>query len=326
MTSRTHNVLVTGCGGDIGTSTFKILEASDWTGDVVGVDVEATGYGAHLFPTFRPIARADAPEFLAQLEALIEEHQIDLVVPTPEAEMKLFLHKGLRTVGRARLVMASAEVMALGFDKLETARFLERAGLPCPRTEALADHREPFGLPCILKAREGAGSNQVLVVHDRAAFDFHRDRHPYWIMQEYLSGDDQEYTCALYKSRGGEVRTFVVRRTLKGGHTGYGEVVQHEGIAQFLLDLAQRLEFSGSINVQLRLMDAGPMVFEINPRFSSTVYFRHAFGFQDLLWSLIETMGGSLPPPAPFVGGSFFRVDSEFIIKSPPSSEGLPPA
>ena len=32
----------------------------------------------------------------------------------------------------------------------------------------------------------------------------------------------------------------------------------------------------------------GPMIFEINPRFSSTVYMRHKLGFTDVIWSLKE--------------------------------------
>ena len=39
------------------------------------------------------------------------------------------------------------------------------------------------------------------------------------------------------------------------------------------------------------------MVFEINPRFSSTVGMRHKVGFSDLIWSIQETvLGESLPP------------------------------
>ena len=35
----------------------------------------------------------------------------------------------------------------------------------------------------------------------------------------------------------------------------------------------------------------GPRVFEINPRFSSTVLMRHRLGFTDLLWAIEEAEG-----------------------------------
>ena len=40
-----------------------------------------------------------------------------------------------------------------------------------------------------------------------------------------------------------------------------------------------------AFNIQLRFKNGLPMIFEINPRFSSTVYARHILGFPDLaIW------------------------------------------
>ena len=33
------------------------------------------------------------------------------------------------------------------------------------------------------------------------------------------------------------------------------------------------------------------MVFEINPRFSSTVLFRHMMGYEDVIWSIQDKLG-----------------------------------
>jgi carbamoyl-phosphate synthase large subunit len=45
------------------------------------------------------------------------------------------------------------------------------------------------------------------------------------------------------------------------------------------------------MNIQMRLTDKGPRVFEINPRFSSTVLMRHRLGFSDVLWAIDEAEG-----------------------------------
>jgi carbamoyl-phosphate synthase large subunit len=58
--------------------------------------------------------------------------------------------------------------------------------------------------------------------------------------------------------------------------------------------IAQGLDLRGSMNIQLRLTDMGPRVFEINPRFSSTVLMRHRIGFSDVLWALDEAEGASV--------------------------------
>ena len=54
------------------------------------------------------------------------------------------------------------------------------------------------------------------------------------------------------------------------------------------LQIANEWNLKGSINIQLRLIDNKPIIFEINPRFSSTVYMRHKLGFKDLIWSLAD--------------------------------------
>ena len=55
--------------------------------------------------------------------------------------------------------------------------------------------------------------------------------------------------------------------------------------------IAKGLNLQGSMNVQMRLTEKGPRVFEINPRFSSTVLMRHRLGFSDVLWAIDEAEG-----------------------------------
>jgi carbamoyl-phosphate synthase large subunit len=57
------------------------------------------------------------------------------------------------------------------------------------------------------------------------------------------------------------------------------------------VSIAIGLDLRGSMNVQMRLTDQGPRVFEINPRFSSTVLMRHRIGFTDVIWALNEVEG-----------------------------------
>ena len=78
--------------------------------------------------------------------------------------------------------------------------------------------------------------------------------------------------------------------------------------------LAEKLHLIGSINVQLRMRENDPVVFEINPRFSSTVLFRHLFGFKDLEWSIQDIIDyeiGSFTKVRE--GRKFYKGFNEFI-------------
>lgn len=61
--------------------------------------------------------------------------------------------------------------------------------------------------------------------------------------------------------------------------------------------IAEGLDLRDNMNIKLRLTDKGPRIFEINPRFSSTVLVRHRICFSDVLWALEEAEGKSVVYP-----------------------------
>ena len=79
--------------------------------------------------------------------------------------------------------------------------------------------------------------------------------------------------------------------------------------------LGRVLHFKGSLNVQFRLTDRGCVAFEINPRFSSTVYFRHCFGFKDVLWTLDLFEGKAIHYTHVYKKGVGVRKFSEVIFE-----------
>ena len=53
---------------------------------------------------------------------------------------------------------------------------------------------------------------------------------------------------------------------------------------------------------------------QINPRFSSTVLYRHLFGFEDLIWSIEDRLGLELSDyRQDAVGRKFYKGYQEYI-------------
>ena len=96
---------------------------------------------------------------------------------------------------------------------------------------------------------------------------------------------DAEFTSAIFGGAG-EIRVVAMRRSLHGNMTTDMRVERDPTIEDLLVRLAKELRLDGFLNVQMRLSDDGPMIFEINPRFSSTVMMRHLIGYRDLVWSI----------------------------------------
>lgn len=285
------NILVTGCGGDIGQSVGKILNEYSIVNNLYGCDISDKNAAKFIYSNFFLGLPCKAPNYISNLEKIVKEKNIDFIIPISEPELRFFAKENINKIGNAELILASAKALEVGFDKLNTADFLKKENLPFPITHSVETVDMVENFPVIMKSRTGSGSSNVTVVRDNDTFISIKKGNPDFIVQEFLDGDNGEYTCGVFRSKSGITRSIVLKRELMGGFTGYGEVIDNKEIDKLLHDLAEKLHLTGSINVQLRLTSKGPVVFEINPRFSSTVRFRHLFDFKDVEWSIEDKLG-----------------------------------
>lgn len=308
------NVLVTGCGGDIGQSIGKILNKSTLINELYGCDISDKNAGKFIYSNFFIGLPYNNKNYLPNLENFIEEKKIDVVIPIAEPELRYFSKtNNLEKIGSAKILTASAEALIVGFDKFATSNFLKENNFPYPKTNLITEENNP-DFPVILKSRTGSGSAHVYKVNNIEDFNYIKAKHQDFIVQEFLEDNQGEYTCGVFRSKKGDVRTLTFKRELTGGYSGYGEIIDNAGINEFLNKLAIKINLVGSINVQLRLIKDCPVVFEINPRFSSTVLFRHLFGFKDLEWSIQDKLNIEIEPyVCAKEGQTFFKGFNEYI-------------
>jgi carbamoyl-phosphate synthase large subunit len=311
------NVLITAIGGDIAQGIAAILRQSfpDWR--LTGMDVHSRHAGSLFVDQFHEAPRASDPAYEDALKGIVSRDAIDLVIPMSEAELQLLSSRGYGEVGAARLLMANPLAIEVGADKLRTVQFLESIGVPAPWTELAGNFLPQKHLPCIFKPRRGAGSKAVFRCETAEEVAFYRQRHADAVVQELLLPADQEVTCGVFRSGGGHTAVVQLLRTLTGGFTGWAQVIDDPEVFSQCSMLAEALELRGSINVQLRITGKGPRIFEINPRFSSTVLMRHQMGFCDLLWSIQDLMGQDVHLFSPKVGTTAVRLQGAQLLKPP---------
>jgi len=310
-----ENIIVTGCGGDIGISIGRILKISNVSNRVIGCDINEEHGGSVFFDVFEIVERADSKFYIESLLNICKKYSVDLIIPTSEPELRFFFNEDLLgALDGIPVLVVNKKALTIGFDKALTVDLLKSSVLLYPWT-TLVSEGTPKAFPCIIKKRYGSGSKEIMIVEEEVV-DYYSTKRPDDLWQEYLSPDDQEYTCGLYRSKAGEIRTIILKRRLDGSLTVYGEVKENMEIEVMLNRLAEILDLQGSINPQLRLTERGPVIFEINPRFSSTVMFRHLLGFKDLIWSVNEIAGKVIEdyiPPK--IGTRFYRASQEVILQ-----------
>jgi carbamoyl-phosphate synthase large subunit len=151
----------------------------------------------------------------------------------------------------------------------------------------MADHLEhdtPLpAYPYILKRRiGGARSNVVYLIMDEEGIAGLLARGASlkdFIAQEYIEGD--EYTCGSINFDGKCQGAIVMRRILRDGDTYKCFSVRNTGLEEHVMEIMDAIKPFGACNVQLRIGNGVPYVFEINARCSGTTAARALCGFNE---------------------------------------------
>src|SRR5262249_59159498 len=108
---------------------------------IAGTDMESRSAGFSLVDRMYRTPGADDDALGARLIEIIEADRIEAIYVCSPAELAFFSRerKALETATGVRVLVNPDEVIQIGQDKHETARFLERHGFPYPETALATD-------------------------------------------------------------------------------------------------------------------------------------------------------------------------------------------
>ena len=285
-----HRVLITGIGGNVGQGVLKSLRAASKPFHIVGIDMEALSAGFSLVDRYYQTPRTSDPAFPQTLRRIARQEELEAVYVCSPTELEFFgSHKEeLECELGLSIFVNPLDVVRIGSDKLKTADFLREAGFPSPETVLSANTAQVAGLidrhgfPLIVKPRDGCSSRNVFLVNSREEIQALTKVVPGLVLQQYLPDDSSEHTAATLSGADGKVRALIIlRRDLLQGTTYRTELVEDDDLNRQMTRIVEALGAVGPSNLQFRLLDGVPYVFEINPRFSGTSGIRYLYGFND---------------------------------------------
>jgi len=283
-------------------------------GSVHVADVNPLSPAMQIADRVHIVPLSSDPGYTDHILDLCQRERIGLVVPTIDDELPIFSEARPRFEAEGiRVAVADTFVTTLCNDKFATSAYLRDRGVPA--ADAWLPDTVPGDVrfPVFVKPRFGRGSVGAFAAADRRQLDFFLSYVANAVVQEYLPGT--EYTIDLFCDFEGRPLSVVPREraVIRAGVIDRGRTVADRALIDLALQCAAVLEFKGACNIQCRVSDDRPVIFEINPRFSGGIPLTIAAG-ADFPRMLVELAVGR--PVEPAVG----RFTAELWMTSYESS------
>ena len=267
-------------------------------GQVIATDIDPFSPAVHLADAAEEVPRSDHPAYVDALLDVCAGRDAGILVPTIDDELEIIAAAADRFAAAGVVVMAPhVETARICRDKLLTAAHLERHGIRVATTWSPAQVEErDLQPPLFIKPRQGRGSVGAFQVRTPEQLRFFLQYVSDPVVQEYLDGP--EYTIDLFCDRSGRPLSAVPRQRLviRSGVTDRGRTVRDRVLMDLAVRCAEVFEFRGAVNVQCRVVDGTPVIFEINPRFSGGIQLTIAAGADFAEWTIRAARGETLQP------------------------------
>jgi carbamoyl-phosphate synthase large subunit len=317
-----RTVLVSGASGIVGYGTLRSLRMSGQELHLIGTSIYDDSVAEAFCDAFVLAPPTHDAGYLTWLLDVIATHRVDMIIPGIEIDMYAWVeHLSDIEAAGARVLHNNLDLVRLCKDKWLFFENLSSARLPCAIESSLssdfAELSSRFGLPFLLKPRNGFGSKGIVRVDGEAAFAKHRDAMGEILMAQPIVGtDDEEYTTSVFgDGHGGFSAYMTMQRKLSvAGFTDRAEVVATDDFMETLVSLCHHFQPDGPTNFQFRNGPHGIKLLEINPRISSSTSIRSAFGYNESAMAVEYYFDKKTPTQPQIRRGKAVRYTDDFIF------------
>lgn len=283
-------VLVTGVGGGgVGEGIVKALKMYPKCYKIIATDMNALSAALYRVDKGYVVPPAYDKKYVNKLLEICKREGAVAIIPGSVPELEVISNNRERFENEGVIpIIASKSVIEIGLDKWKTYNFLKKFNLPYPNTYLANDIDEAvsdLGFPIFIKPRKGYGSRYTYIARDKEDLVFLtkylRKQGVEPLLQEYITAS--ECTVGVVAATDRQILGSIsILRELKSGFSYRMIIDDFKEARKVSEELALKLNITGPLNVQLFLTDKGPMIFEINPRFSGTTPIRSAVGFKEV--------------------------------------------
>jgi carbamoyl-phosphate synthase large subunit len=293
------NVLITAASRRVAlVQAFQRALAARTGGHVIVTDINPLSPAVHVADRAYLVPLSSSPDYLHEIAAICDAEDVRLVVPTIDDELELFASAKEPFARRGVAVsVSSPATAAICNDKYATCTHLRARGVAAAETYLPGALPPTVRYPLFVKPRVGRGGVGAYRARTPRDLAFFLDYVSGAVVQEYLDGP--EFTIDVLCDDRGRVLSVVPRErvVIRAGVIDRGRTSNDKALIDLALACAGALPFAGAVNIQCRVVNGRPVVFEINPRFSGGIPLTIAAG-ADFPGMLLDLAAGVSVQPA----------------------------
>lgn len=290
------NVLVTAAGSIVAQGIIKSLKLANIKENsvrykIISVDMSSQAASLYRSDVGILVPAVSSSEYLDSIITICKKHDVSAIFVGSDEELLYLASKSefIKNETGSVVITNPPTVISIGSDKWKTFEFLKKNNLPCAASALPEDKNQfikEFGFPLVVKPREGHGSLHFYVANNQdevnwAISSIHKAG---WkpMLQEYLKGED-EFTSGVTVNKDGKqvMSSISMRKMIKNGQTYRAFVDDYVIVRRSAEEAALKLGSRGAVNIQAKVIQDKPIIFEINPRFSATCPIRAAVGVNE---------------------------------------------
>jgi carbamoyl-phosphate synthase large subunit len=260
-----------------------------------GGDVDPECVGRWFADDFWPMPRLSEPDATDAVLEFCAHQEIALVVPTRDGELEFFAElRDSFEAGGTYVAVGTREAVTSCLDKLALHDHCVGTGVPVAATST--DLEALGGDSFVVKERRGAASRSVGVGLDRVSARIYAQQLEEPIFQPTLEGI--EHSVDVYVNRAGRVVDAAPRTRIRvhNGESTVTETVEHPGLVDASVRLAESLDLRGHLVIQGFALGDKATLIECNPRVGGASTLGFAAGVDSPAWALAEALGERVEP------------------------------
>jgi carbamoyl-phosphate synthase large subunit len=318
MDKSSFNILVLSAGRRVELIQLLIesLNKIGLNGMIVGADASLLSPALYFADKHVVIPKVSDETYISKLVELINQYDINLVVPTIDTELLILSSnkKVIELQTKSLVVVSEESVIRLFSDKKDSISTLGNLRFNVPKSYQLNDSI-PF--PVFIKPRYGSSSIGALKVSNEIQLKGMMDLYGEMIIQENLIGKEFTIDCMVLKKG---IPTLIVPRErilTRSGEVLQGRIVKFPILIDIAKKILSQFSFYGPITIQGILTNDVFYVIEVNPRLGGGVPMSVLAGASILEDLIRDAIGHDVEYHEDYRDGALFlRYDQSIEVKS----------